>query len=190
MATATNILEGVSRLFIGTADTDTLPADTVAFGSSWGGTWRDMGYTTEDGMSFTFSQPTTPVPTAQSRTPPLYLFGNTEDTISATLLEATLLNIKDITGRGTISTLAPSGPTPGYEELLLTPATSISRVAIGFEGVAPPNNKSNPRRVLFARAMATGQATYNQRIGQATGIPCQFSNLDGAPIKIHDVTTT
>src|SRR5690349_3261868 len=123
MADSTNILEGTSRIFIGAANSDVIPADTVAFGASWGGTWRDMGYTTEDGVSMSFSQPFNPVNTAQARTPAIYLAGNVEDTISCTLLEATLLNIKDVTGRGTISTLAPSGPTPGYDELLLSPAT-------------------------------------------------------------------
>jgi hypothetical protein len=190
MADSTNILEGVSRIFIGTASTDVLPADTVAFGASWGGTWRDMGYTTEDGIAFSFSQPFNPVATAQTRTPPLYLPGATEDSISCTLLEATLLNLKAITGRGTITTLAPSGPTPGYEKLTLSAAQAINRVAIGFEGVAPPNSKSNPRRVLFPNAMATAAVTYNQRIGQATGIPCQFSNLGGSDPVINDTLTS
>lgn len=190
MADSTNILEGVSRIFIGTALTDVLPADTVAFGASWGGGWRDMGYTTEDGMAFSFAQPFNPVPTAQSRTPPLYLPGTTEDTVSCTLLEATLLNLKAITGRGTITSTAPVGATPGFEQLTLSAASTINRVAIGFEGVAPPNNKSNPRRVLFPNAMATATVTYNQRISQATGIPAQFSNLGGSDPVIRDVLTS
>lgn len=192
MADVTNILEGTSRLFIGTASSDVIPADTVAFGGSWGGTWRDFGYTTEDGVTMSVNQTFTPVPTAQARNPVLQLPGTTDDTVSCTLLEATLLNIKAVTGRGTITTVAAVGATPGYDELVLTAASSIRYVAIGFEGIAPPNTKSNPRRALFPKAMATAAVSYNQRIGAATGIPCTFSRIDetGTDFKIHDVLTS
>lgn len=192
MANSDNILEGTSRLFIGTALTDVLPADTVVMGGSWGGTWRDFGYTTPDGVSMSINQTFNPVPTAQARNPVLQLPGTTDDTVSCTLLEATLLNIKAVTGRGTLTTLAPSGPTPGYDNLVLSAAQSVQYVAIGFEGIAPPNTKGNPRRALFPKAMATAAVTYNQRIGEATGIACTFSRVEqaGYEFNIHDVTTS
>jgi hypothetical protein len=192
MPSQLNILEGPSRFFLGVANTDVLPADTVALGGSWGGSWRDVGYLTEEGVSITFNQTFNPVMSSQDRNPILQLPGATNDTIACTFTEATLLNIKAATGRGTINSVAPVGATPGYDNLALAQSTSINYIALGFEGIAPPNNKSNPRRILFPRAMATASVAINQRIGQPTGIPAQFARMGGVgnDPNIHDVTTT
>lgn len=187
-----NILEGPSRFFLGVAGTDVLPADTVAFGAAWGGSWRDTGYLTEDGVAFQFNQNITPVMSSQDRNAILHLRGSTDDTVAVTFTEATLVNIKAATGRGTITTLAPSGPTPGFEQLVLSQSTAVAYVSLGFEGVAPPNSKSNPRRVLMPRVMATGSVSLNQRIGAVVGIPATFSRIGGTgnDAVIRDVLTT
>jgi hypothetical protein len=190
MPSSANLLEGVARIFVGTANSDVLPADTVAIGGSWGGAWRDLGYTTEDGVSIAMNQTTVPVPSGQTRTPVHYLQGTVEDIISCTLTEATLLNIKLVAGRGAITTVAPGG-SPGHDLLTLGDATAVNFVAIGFEGVAPPNTKSNPRRILFPKALSTASVTYNQRTGAVAGIPAQFSRVGGTGNDMQwlDVTT-
>lgn len=205
MATdSTNILEGVCRLFIGAAANsttpDTLPADTIAFGGLWGGTWRDVGYTTEAGVSISLAQRFTDVRTAQDRNVTMHLRNGSDDKIMCALLEATLLNLRDATGRGAITTVAPvaaapnaTPPTPmvpGHSDLALTDDALIRYVAIGFEGVAPPNTKGNPRRVLFPLALSIAAVVIAQRLGAPTSIPVEFSRVGSYNPVIRDILTT
>jgi hypothetical protein len=184
MPSTDNLLEGASRILVGDANSDVLPADAVAFGASWGGNWRDLGYTTEDGVTLNLNQAVTPVNSAQSRTPIHYMRGSADDSVSCTLMEATLENIKLATGRGTIS----SGAT--YELLTLSEQSGVDFVAIGFEGVAPPNTSDFPRRVYLPRAMSNAQITYNLRFGAMVGIGVTFNRIGGSgnDMLIRDVT--
>lgn len=196
MANPENILEGPARMFIGNsayhASPDSLPADTVAFGAAWGGAWRDVGYTTEEGVNVSFGAESAEIRSAQVRHPVYRMRTGYTDTIGATLLEATLQNIKDATGRGTITVVAPSGPTPGHDELRLTDDPTVRYVAVGFEGVAPPNDKANPRRIIFPAVMATATVALANRIGAATGVPAEFTRVGGTESEplIRDVTTS
>ncbi len=184
-----NILAGRSRFFIGVAGVDTFPANTVPFGGSWGGTWRDLGYTTRDGATATMAEEFTPVDTAQEDRPSTYLPNGSNDRVAATLLEATLQNLAVATGRGAVVSVAPSSTAPGQDQLVLTPSSSIKEVALGWEGVAPPLGKGNPRRMLIDRAMPVATVTYNQQRGQATGLPVEFAAIGTGVLTWRDITT-
>ncbi len=194
MATdSTNILEGTCKLYIGAAGNsatpDVLPADTIAFGAAWGGTWRDVGYTTDAGVSMSLAQRFTDVRTAQDRNVTLHLRAGSDDKIMCALLEATLLNLRDATGRGAITTVAAAAGVPGHSDLALTDDALIRYVAVGFEGVAPPNTKGNPRRVLFPVALSMAAVVIAQRVGAPTSIPCEFTRIGSYNPVIRDVLT-
>lgn len=195
MPNVKNILAGPVRVFIGAAATaatpDVLPADTVLFGAAWGGTWREVGYTTEDGAHVLLGQTYNEVVTAQERVPVLQLFAAAADRVSFAALEATLANIRDAIGRGAITTVAP-GAQPGHDDLTLTDPATVRYVAVGLEGVAPPNDKSNPRRVIFPVALAVSEVDMQMHITSPVGIPMEFRRVGstaGTPV-IRDVTTT
>jgi hypothetical protein len=151
-----------------------------------------VGYLEEGGVTVNFNQTFNPVTTSQSKTPVLQLPGASNDSITANLYEMTLQNIKDIAGRGTITTLAPVGATPGHNILTLSDATSVVYVAIGFEGVAPPNNKTNPRRIYFPQAQSAATIAYNQGRDTPASIAATFNRLGGTgnDAVIQDVLTT
>jgi hypothetical protein len=178
------ILQGPVRLMIGAAASDpspdVMPPNTLAFGATWPGTWRDVGYTSEDGVTISFGAEYTEVLTAQQRLAVLRTLASTTDTVSATLLEATLQNIRDATGRGTLTTTPPAAGVNGQHSLILADPTVVEYVAIGFEGVAPPNDGGQARRAVFPMMLATGTVDMQNRIGEPTGLPVEFTRVGGA----------
>lgn len=175
-----NIVEGAVRVFVGASALDTtpdvLPADTVAFGGSWTGTWRELGFTTEDGVTFGgLTADRTPVNTGQQRSAVAHLQGNVAETVSFTLLEATLENIKATAGRGVITTVAPGVGTYGHDELELKDQP-VAYISVGIEGFGP---NGQPRRMLYPIATISINGDVNYRQGQPMGIPVQVSRSGG-----------
>jgi hypothetical protein len=198
MGTPGSILAGNVRILAGiaanatTGTPDVLPADTVLVGAAWGGGWVDLGYTTDAGVTPHFEFAWAGVPTAQESTPATYFPGEANDHIATILLENTLANLKKALGRGVLTSVAPGG-SPGHDLLTLTDPTSPSYLAIGVEWVAPPNTKSNPRRILMPIAMATQPVESAYRRTTPGGIPVQFMRAGPAALsapQILDVTTT
>lgn len=170
---------------------DVMPANTVPLGGNVGGNWRSAGYTNDDGVAESFAQDRGAVMTAQQRHPVLRPVNGYTDTVSGTLLETTLENLRDILGRGTISTIAAGSGTPGQKQLRLTDATDQT-IAVLVEGVAPPSDGGMPRRIFFPAVQATGTVELNQRMGEAgaaSGAAFEFTRVggvEGEPI-IRDV---
>jgi hypothetical protein len=190
-----NILEGPAHIYVGASvyDTtpDTMPADTVAFGGVNTGTWRSLGYTSEAGLQEHFATDRGTVMTAQQRHPAMRPLNSHTDRVTGTLLEVTLENLQTIMGRGTISTVAVSGATPGHKELRLTDAIE-DYVAILVEGLAPPLSGGAPRRILFPAVLASGTAEPIQRQGDAganAGVGFEFQRVGGteSEVLIRDV---
>lgn len=171
-----NILVGPVRLLLGIAadatvgTPDVLPADTVALGASWGGSWRDLGWLTDAGIRVHFESQWTAVMGAQSKNAAIYLPGAINDFFSGALLETTLINLRDAMGRGTITTVAPGG-SPGHDQLSVDTPTQLRTFAVGYEWVAPPNTKRNPQRGIIPIAMATGSLEFN---ATNTAVPANY----------------
>jgi hypothetical protein len=56
----------------------------------------------------------------------------------------------------------------------------VEYVAIGFEGVAPPNDGGMPRRAVFPMMLATGTVDMQNRIGEPAGLPVEFTRVGGS----------
>lgn len=179
-----NILEGEVRILVGNsiraAIPDVLPADNVPIGGSWGGGWRELGFTTEDGVTLTFERNYTEQMTAQSRTSVKNLRGTTVERVACQLLEITLENFREITGYGTILTTPAGSGTYGHRDYQMDSRTPLRYVAIGVEGIAPPDEDGMPRRIYLPLALATATGDMVQRIGQASQLPAQFSRQGSA----------
>jgi hypothetical protein len=191
------ILEGPVHMYIGAsaeADTpDVLPADTVAFGGTMGGTWRSVGYLHEDGVVVTFSTERGEVRSASTRGVILRPVTDYPDTVAGSFLEATLQNIRDAASRGEIAVVAAGAETPGHNELSMGGADD-EPLAILLEGLAPPLEGGMPRRVFFPNVLGTADVELTQRIGEEglnAGIPFEFTRVGdeaaSTPV-IRDIT--
>jgi hypothetical protein len=197
MPNAANELQGPVRIFAGiaanatTGTPDVIPADTVALGGSWGGGWVDLGYTTEEGITKHYEFAWNPSRSAQESTPTNYFPGDATDWIGCTLKEATLANLKRALGRGVLTSVAAGG-SPGHDLLTLSDPTTPSYLAIGWEWVAPPNTKANPRRGILPIAMAVEAVEMNMRRTTPAGLPVRFMRVGSAALSAPqelDVTT-
>lgn len=179
-----SILEGEVRILIGNSSRatipDVLPADNVPIGGAWGGGWRELGFTTEDGVTFTFDRTYNDQMTAQSRTAVKSMRGATVERIACTILEITLDNFKDIAGYGVIQNTPAGVGTYGHRDLQFDPRTAIRYIAVGVEGIAPPDEDGMPRRIYMPLALATATGDMSQRIGQASTLPAQFNRQGNA----------
>jgi hypothetical protein len=175
------ILEGPGYVYVGkSADDvapDVMPADSVAFGASPGGTWAALGYTTQDGFTFGGMSPErTSVLSGQQRAPVKRLPGNAEETVSFTLTELTLANIRTVAGRGTLATVAAGSGTAGHTALTWTDAPNAS-VALLIDTFGPDGQ---PRRYFYPSVdfAITGDATH--QIGTEMGVPVTATRTGGS----------
>ena len=178
-----NILEGPVHMYIGNSAEsgapDVMPADTVPFGGNVGGSWRSVGYTSEDGVVASFGMERGAVRTAQSRQPVLRPITGFNDHVTGMFLETTLTNIRDALGRGEIITVAAGSGTPGHDELTLT-NEAADTVAILLEGVAPPSDGGQPRRIFFPNTEAVATVEHRMRQGEAganAGVAFDFARV-------------
>lgn len=196
--TASNVLEGPVYVYFGAscyADTpDVMPADTVAFGGTPGGTWVSAGFTSEDGIQEHFEVDRGAVMTAQQRTPILRPLNSTTHTLTGTLLEVTLPNLAYILGLDpavAITHVAPGAGAAGHDELRISDPAG-DPIAILIEGKAPPLGGGMPRRILYPAVSATGTVEPLQRQGEdgaTAGVAFEFSRVGGveSEVIIRDV---
>lgn len=194
--TKKNILEGPVAMYIGAGaeatTPDVMPADTIAFGGNVGGTWRSAGYLGEDGVVASFDVERGEVRTASTRGVILRPTNDYIDSVSGTLLEPTLQNIRDMATRGTIAVVAAGVSTPGHNELTMS-APDSTPIAVLLEGLAPPIDGGYPRRVFFPSVFATAAVELTQRIGEDgmnAGIPFELTRTGdwtASTPKIRDV---
>lgn len=187
------ILESIVRIFVGNPASDVapdvLPADTVPILGNWGGNWREWGFTTPDGAGLSFQREYRGVPTAQSYSEVKHLRGTKNERISWTLIEMSLDNIRDALGYGTITTVAPGAGTPGNRKLRLTDDSPMLYKAVGAEGIAPPDEDNQPRRIWFPYAQATSAVEFRMRPSEESQMGVEFRRVGGSEgvVEIHDV---
>jgi hypothetical protein len=196
-----NLLSGVGRLYIGnpatatgtagtTAGPDVMPGDAIPYGQPWSGVgtdflgraynnpgnWRDMGFTSS-GVKVVINQSYNAIKADQQLSPVLHIRTATDEQIQTELLEATLANIYLVAGRGDLTTTAGS---PGHMQLRLTSDARLTYVALGFEGIAPPNDSGHPRRIVFPLCLSTGNMQVGQLLTDVTKIAVAFMRVGGA----------
>lgn len=141
MASYSNIVLGAGNLWINATTGAALPADTVAKGGSFGGTWVDLGYT--DGIQSNISIEVKDVEVDQSTMDVRSYITKQEVMIEAKLAEATLANLKYALGFGTLST---SGSTA---VLQMGDNPALTEYSIAAEGQSPNLNAAFRRVNLY-----------------------------------------
>ena len=176
----TEIVSGPLYLYLGKsaleATPDVLPADATLFGAAWGGTWRNLGWSTPDGFTAAgLSQEKSPVNTAQQRPAVTFLAGNAAETVGFTLIQATLQNIKDMAGRGQLTTVAAGAGTYGHTDLKFSDS-AVAYVALGIEAFGL---NGRPRRMIYPIGMMSVTGDLSQTFTQEMRIPAQFMRAGG-----------
>lgn len=177
----TEIVSGPLYLYLGKSALDVapdvLPADSTLFGAAWGGAWRNLGWSTPDGFAASgLSQEQTPVNTAQQRPAVTFLAGNAAEAVAFSLIQATLQNIKDMAGRGVLTTVAPGAGTYGHTDLKFSDS-AIAYVALGIEAFGL---NGRPRRMIYPIGMLSITGDLSQTFTQEMRIPARFQRAGGA----------
>lgn len=178
----TQITEGPIYALLGKsaldATPDVLPANAtpvISAGGNWGGTWRHLGFATEDGAAMGGLAPDmTPVPVSQQRGPATVLKGASAQTIGLTLLEMTPENLRDAMGQGSISSTAE------HDELLMSDDPTRF-FALGIEAFGP---QGKPLRIIYPVVTVSVSGDINLRWGVAQSIPItatRAGGLEGRP---------
>lgn len=153
----TNVLVGSAILYtapFGTA----FPADTVAAGVTWGGSWTYIGGT-EDGVTTAFSTNPNDIYIDEVSIPAVTAVGTATFEFRFNLSEDTLDSIKLSHGAsGTLSTVVSSTGVAAKKKLVLS--STLTKLACGFEGV---NAAGFTRRVFCPAVLSVGSVETNYR---------------------------
>lgn len=141
----TAVIVGQATGYTGVANTDVLPADTVALGGAWGGTWAYFG-ATDSGVTMGVTQNTTDVRIEEQPNPAAVTVDTMDITVSVTLAEDTLENMKIAWGGALVIN---SGATPPNK--VLTFNTALNNYAVGFEGL---NKFGKARRIYLPNCVS------------------------------------
>lgn len=125
-----NVAIGFANLYVAPADT-ALVADSVDYGTAWGGLWVYQGGTVE-GVKWSVEPDIKEHRIEESATPALIAVDTTNITIETELAEDVIENIKTaFGGGGTITTVPAASGVIGKKELKL--ADAVADLAVAFE---------------------------------------------------------
>jgi len=150
------VIPGPAVVYIAPHSTSALqaaPAATILKGSEWAGTWVEAGYT-KGGVQLQTSVEALNVEVDQVNAPVTDFITSQKATISFACTEATLANMRQALGFGTITT----GSTES--KLGVSAADGIQTYyTIGFEQFAPAASASSARyrRIIGWKARPTGE---------------------------------
>lgn len=123
----------------------TLPADTVALGTTWAGPWVPLG-ASDSGLSFSFSRKTNNIMIEEQVVEVDVNTTSLAFTMDITLAEDTLQTMKLAYGGGTITTTAASSGVTGTRVLQIS--SDMDSFAFGFE---VKNELGFARRILVPK---------------------------------------
>lgn len=151
----------------------TLPADTVAAGTAWGGTWTKVGYTNAP-LSMLYEADELDLEIEQSLAAVDRIKTSEALTLETTLAELYLDGIQLGTG-GTVTDTAAAAGQPGKEELPVGGTATLTKRAWGFEGsYVDEDGATFPVRVFVWRATARLNGALEFGKAQAVGTPIQI----------------
>lgn len=103
-----------------------LPANTVAWGTTWGGSFVDSGYT-RDGVRFRMSVQRQLINVDQVVDPVLRIPQQRDLQMQTRLAQITALNLANATGQGTVTTTA------NHEQYDISGVITDQYIAVGFD---------------------------------------------------------
>lgn len=151
-----------------------LPADTVAYGTSWSG-YTDLGYT-QGGITFAANLDRNTINVDQVLDPVLQPISARNVTMSGNMAQFTPQTLRSATGMGSIVQVAPGAGTRGHDDLSITGSVSDVFKSIGFD--AEQQNLEAFRGILY-KSLASGSPSPVISPDDAAAIAFEFSaNID------------
>lgn len=169
-----------------------LPLDTVSWGTTWGGTWVDMGYT-QEGIEFELSVDRSEIYVDQEMDAILRPITGRGVVLRSTLAEFTPAHVQLGIGQGAVTSVAAGTGTRGHDDFDLTSTVADQFNSWGFDVLNPGDNEAI--RVIGYRCLATGGMTTG--FGKADDnakIPIEVSALPDSSttpsriLKIRDIS--
>lgn len=159
-----------------------MPADTVAWGTAWGGTYVEEGYTT-GGLHVTMGTSRTNIAVDQEIDPVFRVATGRDVHVDTTLAEITAPHIADATGQAAsqITTVAAISGTRGHTDLDFASTIVENYSSVGFDIRNPGDGE--PFRFLVHKGLAVGSPTLNFTPTAPAGIAFSIAALP-------DTTTT
>lgn len=128
-------------------DANTLPANTVEYGTDWGtpagqsAAWVEVGYT-DGGLQFGIEITRGEIRVDQSLDPLLRPATGRNMTLTTNLAEFTAANIKAAAGQGTITTVAATTAVRGYNDLDIGPDIDDNYLSVGYDVKHPGDQEA------------------------------------------------
>lgn len=150
---ADNVNVGVASMYVQPyvpASPAALPADSVALGTAWTGSWVALG-ASDSGLEFRFSRKTQEIMIEEQVVQVDTETQSLTFEMNVTLAEDTLQTMRLAYGGGVITTTAPGSGTPGIRTLQMS--TDLETFAFGFE---VQNEVGFWRRYLVPKVKSVG----------------------------------
>ena len=133
MATDNLIVGRNTRVYMAPyASGETLPADTVVFGTTWGDDWEDVGYT-QEGLALSIETEFNEIFVDQVEDAMRRVISSRTIMVATNLAENTLENMVRAVGYGTLSTVAPGSGTRGHDDYTITSGQQSANYSFGFD---------------------------------------------------------
>lgn len=150
-----------------------VPADTVAAGTAWGGSWVKMGYT-KTPLAANYETEELDVEIEQSIAP-VDRVKTKEALTLETMLAELYLDGVNLGAGGTNTPTAAGAGQPGKEELTVGGTATLTKRAFGFEGTyVDEDGATFPVRVFVWRATARLNGALEFGKADTTGVPLQI----------------
>jgi hypothetical protein len=169
-----DILQSPAKIYFAAVGTALPSPNTVGYGTAWGGSWSDLGYTLTP-ITVSYSQELFKLGVQQVTLPIKGTITDEEVMIETSLAEVTAANLLLAFG-GAVTTTAAGTAQVALEELKSGGSSAINYYAWGIEGLYVNSaNVQLPVRILIYRgsAVLNGNLTFSK--SEAVGIPLQIT---------------
>lgn len=160
--------------------TNTIPADTVLYGTGWGtpsgqtNPWVESGYV-DAGLHFTSSVERSEIRVDQELDPVLRPATGRDVRMSTNLAEFTPSNILDATGQGALTTVAATTAVRGHTDWDLNSSIAENYISVGFD--VQHNGDDEAIRVIGWKAQVLGSPTFDFTADNKVVIPLEVQLL-------------
>lgn len=148
------------------SDSNALPAVTVAWDGTWGGTWTAPGYT-NGGLHVATDVTYADVEVDQEFDPVAKFATARSATMNTQLSQFDLDIAQDSSGQGTIATLAATTAARGYDQWDLNSTIDETGIAVGFD---IKGRDGEPIRIFGPRGFPNAGMTWDFEKNSTTGV--------------------
>jgi hypothetical protein len=162
------------------SSTNTIPLDTVAYGTAWGtpagqsAAYVESGYV-DGGLHFTTSIDRAEIRVDQELDPVLRPATGRDTRMSTNLAEITAANIRSATGQGTITTVAAISGTRGHDDWDLNSTVLSLYLTVGFDILHPGDAEAF--RMIGWKGQVLGSPTFDVTPEDKFVIPLELALL-------------